>query len=62
METVERLMKTTVDELERLLSAKNVLGDPIDRDNGTVIPIVSYGFGFAAAGGSGAEMWKPCDC
>lgn len=55
MDTVERLMKTTVLELERLLNAKNVLGDPIDRENGTVIPLVSYGFGFGAAGGSGSE-------
>ena len=55
MDTVETLMKTTVEELERLLNAKNVLGDPIDRENGTVIPIVSYGFGFGAAGGAGGE-------
>jgi len=55
MDTVEKLMKSTVAELEKLLSAKNVLGDPIDRDGGTVIPIVSYGFGFGAGGGSGAE-------
>lgn len=55
METVERLMKTAVEELERLLSAKNVLGEPIDRENGTVIPLVSYGFGFGAAGGTGSD-------
>lgn len=55
MDTVERLMKSTVAELERLLNAKNVLGDPIDRENGTVIPIVSYGFGFGAGAGAGGE-------
>lgn len=55
MDTVEKLMKSTVAELEKLLSAKNVLGDPIDRDGGTVIPIVSYGFGFGAGGGTGGE-------
>ena len=32
------------------MSAKNVLGDPIERDSATVIPIVSYGFGFGAGG------------
>jgi len=58
MDTVEKLMKSTVEELERLLNAKNVLGDPIDREQGTVIPIVSYGFGFGAAGGSGGEGSK----
>ena len=51
MENVEKLLKSTVEELNRLLNAKNVLGDPIERDGSTVIPIVSYGFGFGAGGG-----------
>lgn len=50
MEDVERLLKGTVEELERLLSAKNVLGDPIEKDGSTIIPIVSFGFGFGAGG------------
>lgn len=53
MEDVERLLKNTVDELERLLSAKNVLGEPIERNGATVIPLVGYGFGFGAGGGTG---------
>ncbi|WP_334194682.1 GerW family sporulation protein [Pararhodobacter sp.] len=53
MDDVVKLLKGTVDELEKLLNAKNVLGDPIDRDGATVIPIVSYGFGFGAGGGTG---------
>lgn len=51
MEDIERLLKGTVEELERLLSAKNVLGTPIEKDGVTVIPLVSYGFGFGAGGG-----------
>ncbi len=51
MEDVEKLLKSTVEELDRLLNAKNVLGDPIERGGSTVIPIVSYGFGFGAGGG-----------
>lgn len=51
MENVERLLKGTVEELDRLLNARNVLGDPIEKGNATVIPIVSYGFGFGAGGG-----------
>ena len=51
MDDVERLLKGTVEELERLLSAKNVLGTPIEREGVTIIPIVSYGFGFGAGGG-----------
>ena len=58
MEDVERLLKGTVEELEKLLNAKNVLGDPIERDGATVIPIVSYGFGFGAGGGTGTEAGK----
>ncbi|QDI74518.1 GerW family sporulation protein [Leisingera aquaemixtae] len=50
MENVERLLKGTVEELDRLLNAKNVLGDPIEKGDATVIPIVSYGFGFGAGG------------
>jgi uncharacterized spore protein YtfJ len=53
METMDVLLKNTVEELDRLLNAKNVLGDPIERDGATVIPIVSYGFGFGAGGSSG---------
>ena len=52
MDDVVGLMKATVAELEKLLSAKNVLGEPIDRENATVIPLVSYGFGFGAGGGT----------
>lgn len=55
MEDVERLLKGTVEELDRLLNAKNVLGDPIERDGATVIPIVSYGFGFGAGGSEGGK-------
>ena len=55
MEDVERLLKGTVDELDRLLNAKNVLGDPIEKDGATIIPIVSFGFGFGAGGMSDAK-------
>lgn len=55
MEDVEKLLKGTVEELDRLLNAKNVLGEPIERDGATVIPIVSYGFGFGAGGNQGPK-------
>ncbi|MGI9426044.1 MAG: spore germination protein GerW family protein [Hyphomicrobiaceae bacterium] len=51
MEDVERLLKGTVEELDRLLNAKNVLAAPIEKDGATIIPLVSYGFGFGAGGG-----------
>ena len=55
MDNVEQLLKGTVEELDRLLNAKNVLGDPIEKGTATVIPIVSYGFGFGAGGGGNAK-------
>lgn len=55
MENVERLLKGTVEELDRLLNARNVLGDPIEKGDATVIPIVSYGFGFGAGGGNDSK-------
>jgi len=51
MDDVDRLLKGTVEELERLLNAKHVLAEPIERNGSTVIPMVSYGFGFGAGGG-----------
>lgn len=55
MEDVERLLKGTVEELERMLNARNVLGDPIEKDGATIVPIVSFGFAFGAGGGSGGK-------
>jgi uncharacterized spore protein YtfJ len=53
MTDLDKLVKNTVGELDRLLNAKNVLGEPIDRDGATVIPLVSFGFGFGVGGGGG---------
>ena len=55
MEDVERLLKGTVEELDKLLNARNVLGDPIERDGATIVPIVSFGFAFGAGGGKGGK-------
>ena len=49
MADVERLLKGTVEELERLLNAKHVLAEPIEKGSTTVIPLVSYGFGFGCS-------------
>jgi uncharacterized spore protein YtfJ len=55
MEHVENLLKTTLGEIERLLSTRTAVGEPINIDGNTVIPLISIGFGFAAGGGSGKE-------
>jgi len=53
MEEIEKLFKTGIDEIERLLNTKSVVGDPIVIDGKTLIPLVSLGFGFGAGGGMG---------
>lgn len=55
MEHVENLLKTTLAEIERLLDTKTVVGDPINVEGATIIPLISIGFGFGAGGGSGKE-------
>ena len=53
MEEVERLLKNAAEEMERLLSAKTVVGEPLTVDGNTIVPLLSIGFGFGAGGGSG---------
>lgn len=47
------MLKTTSDELDRLLSPSQVMGTAIDLGDKTVIPMVEYGFGFGAGKGGG---------
>ena len=53
MEDVERMFKSATEEIERMLSTKRVVGEPITVEGNTLIPLVSVGFGFGAGGGSG---------
>ena len=53
MEPVNRLLDTTVGELEKILTTRTVVGDPIEVDGHTIIPLVSVGFGFGGGGGEG---------
>ena len=53
MQEVEKLVQTSLAEIERLLSTKTVVGEPITIEGNTIIPLVSIGFGFGAGGGSG---------
>lgn len=53
MEPVNRLLDTTVEELEKILTTRTVVGDPIEVDGHTLIPLISVGFGFGGGGGSG---------
>jgi uncharacterized spore protein YtfJ len=58
MQDVENLVKTTMGEIEKLLTTKTVVGEPIMVDGKTLIPLISVGFGFGAGGGSGKASAK----
>jgi uncharacterized spore protein YtfJ len=58
MEDVEKLVKTTLGEIEKVLDAKTVVGEPITIEGMTLIPLMSVGFGFAAGGGAGKGETK----
>ena len=53
MEDVENMVKTTLSQIEKVLSSKTVVGEPITVGETTLIPLLSVGFGFGAAGGAG---------
>ncbi|MFC2016106.1 GerW family sporulation protein [Chloroflexota bacterium] len=53
MEIVESLTKTTLGEIEKVLTTRTVVGEPITIEGRTLIPLISIGFGFGAGGGSG---------
>ncbi len=50
-----KLFETAIAELERMLSSKTVVGDPITVDNSTIVPLVSVGFGFGVGAGEGSQ-------
>ncbi len=51
MEEVEKLFKSSTEEMEKLLTAKSVVGEPMVVDGNTIVPLFSLGFGFGAGGG-----------
>ena len=53
MEEVEKLFKSSTEEMEKLLTAKSVVGEPMVVDGYTIVPLLSLSFGFGAGGGGG---------
>jgi uncharacterized spore protein YtfJ len=53
MEIVGSLVKTTLEEIEKVLSTRTVVGEPIAVEGATIVPLISVGFGFGAGGGEG---------
>jgi len=54
MADVEQLVKTVLGEIERILSTKAVVGEPMTVEGNTIIPLIAIGFGFGGGGGTGA--------
>lgn len=53
MATVENITKTTLQEIENVLSTRTIVGEPFTIDGRTIVPLISAGFAFGAGGGSG---------
>jgi len=50
MDDIQELVKTTLSEVERILSTKTVVGEPITVEGNIFIPLVMMGFGFGGGG------------
>ncbi|MCK5577710.1 MAG: hypothetical protein KAI14_05275 [Dehalococcoidales bacterium] len=53
MAEVESVVRTTLEEIEKVLSTKTVVGEPMTFEGNTLIPLISIGFGFGVVAGSG---------
>jgi uncharacterized spore protein YtfJ len=58
MKDIENLFGKAIDEIERMLNTKTVVGDPITVEGNTLIPLVSVGFGFGVGAGEGNDPKK----
>jgi uncharacterized spore protein YtfJ len=58
MQDIGALFDKSISEIERLLSTKTVVGDPITLEGNTLIPLVNVGFGFGVGAGQGTEKDK----
>ncbi|MEA1906746.1 MAG: spore germination protein GerW family protein [Euryarchaeota archaeon] len=50
---VEELMREVVEQLEKLITTKTIVGEPITVAGKTVVPISKVSFGFGSGGGEG---------
>ncbi len=49
----DELTRTTLEEIEKILTTRTVVGEPVKVDGKTIIPLISIGFVFGVGGGSG---------
>ncbi|MGV8175973.1 MAG: GerW family sporulation protein, partial [Methanothrix sp.] len=53
MKELTEVLKTITGEMEKALSARTAVGEPVTVEGRTVIPLMSVGMGFGAASGPG---------
>jgi uncharacterized spore protein YtfJ len=58
MQDIEKLFDKAVGEIERMLNTKTIVGEPMNIEGNTLIPLVNVGFGFGVGGGEGSESQK----
>ncbi|MGP8320928.1 MAG: GerW family sporulation protein [Methanosarcinaceae archaeon] len=51
--SVENIIKEITGELERLVTTKTVIGEPVEAAGKTIIPVTKVSFGFGSGGGEG---------
>ena len=49
-------IKTTVEEIRKVLNIENIIGNPIETDDKILIPVTMMGMGFGAGMGEGKGM------
>lgn len=55
MEGLTDILKTITTEMQKTLSPRTVVGDPITVEGTTIVPLMSVGMGFGAGSGTGKE-------
>ena len=58
MQDIEKLFDKAVGEIERMLNTKTVVGEPMNIEGNTLIPLINVGFGFGVGSGEGSESQK----
>jgi uncharacterized spore protein YtfJ len=59
MEGLAEILKTITGEMQKSLSARTVVGDPITVEGKTIVPLVSVGMGFGAGTAMGKAQETP---
>ena len=58
MQSIENLFDKAIGEIDRIIDTKTSVGEPIEIEGNTLIPLVSVGFGFGVGEGSGTDPKK----